>query len=118
MVGLWNWRREPHGWLVGKVKTEEPQLHPAKVKLLADPERQFAQFVGSRSSPQGARLFSTRFALLPASRAIHADAPGDHARGCSHLRILGLALRHRLNPLLHRPYNFTSLVERKGIHVR
>jgi hypothetical protein len=46
------------------------------VNLLADPERQSAPFFGSRSSPQGARLVSSRFTLLPASRAIHADALG------------------------------------------
>jgi hypothetical protein len=48
--------------------------------------------------------------LLRASRAIHADAPGVIVGG-AFLRFLGLALHHRLNPLLHRPYNFTALIE-------
>src|SRR5262249_59461218 len=60
---------------VGEAKTEEPTAHPRKVKLLADPERQGARLIGSRPKPQAARLFSPRFALLPASRAIHASAP-------------------------------------------
>src|SRR4029079_16788384 len=49
---------------------------PEQVNLLADPERQGAQFIGSRGSPQGARLISSSFALLAASRAIHASPSG------------------------------------------
>jgi hypothetical protein len=84
--------------------------HPVKVNLLADPERQGAQFTGSRSSPQGARLFSTRFAFLPASRAIHASAPGVIFGGV----FLAPLLEFTFSPplLFHVPF------ERKGIHVR
>jgi hypothetical protein len=51
------------------------------VNLLADPERQIAQFIGSSSKPQGAKLFSSCFTLLSASRAIHASGLGMIAGG-------------------------------------
>jgi hypothetical protein len=38
---------------------EEPNLTLSKVKLLADPERQDAQFNGSRGSLQGAKFISS-----------------------------------------------------------
>jgi hypothetical protein len=62
-------RPETHGWFVSEVKSEEPKIHPVKVKPLADPERQNARIIGSRCNPQGARFISSRFALLAASRA-------------------------------------------------
>jgi hypothetical protein len=34
MVGPWNWRPKPHGWLVGKAMTEEPHCHACNVTLL------------------------------------------------------------------------------------
>jgi hypothetical protein len=57
------------------------------VQLLTDPERQFAQFIGSRSMPQSARLISSRFALLSASRAFHA-APLANSPGATFCAVL------------------------------
>jgi hypothetical protein len=55
----------------------EPNDHPVTVNLLADPERQGASFIGSRSSPQGANRISSRLALLAASRAFPAASQRD-----------------------------------------
>jgi hypothetical protein len=44
------------------------------VNLLADPERQAAPFLGSRSKPQGASLIPSCFALSLASRVFPAVA--------------------------------------------
>jgi hypothetical protein len=59
-----------------RLRWDARQGHERAVHGQTALHRQAAQFIGSRVNPQGAKRISSRFALLLASRAIHADAPG------------------------------------------
>ena len=81
------------------------QRHSEKVTNLPDPELPRRKVHWFKRQTTSARLISSRFALLPASRAIHANAPGVIVRGafiCAAPRLRDADLCNFLHKLCRR----------------